>query len=109
MSSTCIKLPGRTRPSGLSTCCQAILAKRVPSGQGEMLPDCAALNAMSLPRMKRKGLLSPRSVVLMGFQVLKVGSKASPFSSGCTDEREMGGAAGMAADMSAEAGGVPQG
>src|SRR5277367_6370591 len=111
MSSTCTKLPGRTRPSGPSTCCQAILAKRVPSGQGEMLPDCAAFTATSLPRMKRKVLLSPRSVVLMGFHVLKVGSKASPFSSGCTDEREMGGSVGTAAAafVSAGGGGVAHG
>src|SRR5277367_3037144 len=109
MSSTCTKLPGRTRPSGPSTCCQAILAKRVPSGQGEMLPDCAALNATSLPRMKRKVLLSPRSVVLMGFQVLKVGSKGSPLSSGGTEAREMAASVGMAADVSAVGGGVAHG
>src|SRR5579859_7746904 len=96
MSSTWMKWPGWMRPSVPSCCCQAILARREPSGQGVMLPDWAALKAMSLPRMKRKVLLSPRSVVAMTFQDSKVGSKARPFHSGDMEVREMGAAGGVA-------------
>src|SRR5580658_2479517 len=85
-----MNLPGRTRPSGAASLVHAILAKRAPSGQGEMLPDWAALTAMSLPRMKRKVLLSPRSVVLMGRQDSKAGSNGTPFHSGCTAVRGIG-------------------
>src|ERR1700692_1656701 len=69
-------------PSLPSCCCQAIFAKRVPSGHGEMAPDSAAWMAMSLPRMKRKLLLSPRSVKLTGFQSPNDESKATPLHSG---------------------------
>src|ERR1700733_14268473 len=85
-----MNLPGCTRPSGPGSCPQAILAKRAPSGQGEMLPECAAFTATSLPRMNRKVLLSPRSVVLIGFQLSKVGSNGNPSSSGCTIARDAG-------------------
>jgi hypothetical protein len=65
------------------------LAKRVPSGHGEMLPACAALIAMSLPSTNLKVLLSPHLVVLSGFQFSKFGSNGNPLSSGCTAAREI--------------------
>src|SRR5260370_23301851 len=85
-----MNLPGCTRPSGPGSCCQAILAKRAPSGQGEMLPEFAAFTASSLPRTNRKVLLSPLSVTLMGFQLAKVGSNGNPSNSGCTIDRDAG-------------------
>src|SRR5208283_1985260 len=72
------------RPSEPSSCCQAIFAKRAPSGQGKTFPERAAFCAISFPRIKRKVLLSPRSVVLMSFQFSKSGSKGNPSNSGCT-------------------------
>src|SRR5580698_8569295 len=77
-------------PFAPSCCSHAILAKRVPSGQGERLPDCAALIAISFPRIKRKVLLSPRSVKLIGRHFSKAGSKGKPFSSGLTAARDTG-------------------
>src|ERR1700678_4693610 len=53
-----------------------------------MLPDCAALNATPLASTNRKVLLSPRSVVLIGFQLSKAGSNGNPLSSGFTIARE---------------------
>src|SRR5260370_16383788 len=85
-----MNLPGCTRPSGPGSCCQAILAKRAPSGQGEMLPEFAAFTASSLPRTNRKVLLSPLSVTLIGFQLAKAGSKGNPSNSGCTIDRDVG-------------------
>src|SRR5580658_7419117 len=78
------------RPSGPSSCCHAILANSAPSGQGLILPDCAAFTAISLPRMKRKVWLSPRSVVLISFQVSKFGSKGNPLNSGGTAVKDTG-------------------
>src|SRR5665213_1633286 len=80
-------------PSSPSSCCQATFANRAPSGQGEMLPDCAAFTATSFPKMNRNVLLSPRSVVLISFQLSKDGSKANPLRSGCTADNEIGVAA----------------
>src|ERR1700691_6143027 len=88
MNSTCTNRAGCMRPSGPNSCCQAILAKRAPSGHGELLPACAALMAMSLPSTNRKVLLSPRSVVLSGFQFSNSGSNGNPLNSGCTDARD---------------------
>src|ERR1700683_3441741 len=85
-----MNLLGKTRPLGPDFCCQAILAKRDPSGQGEILPARAAFTATSFPRINRKVLLSPRSVVLIGLQVSKDGSNGNPSNSGSTFVRETG-------------------
>src|SRR5271163_3716717 len=87
------------KPSGPDFCCHAILAKRAPSGHGEMLPACAALIAMSLPSTNRQVWLSPRSVVLSGFQFSNSESNGNPLNSGCTDAR----------DTDAEVSPVPEG
>jgi hypothetical protein len=81
---------GCNGPSGPDSCSQATLAKQVPSGQGEMLPESAAFTATLFPRTKRKVFLSPRSVVLIGFQPSKFGSKGNPLNSGGTVAREIG-------------------
>src|ERR1700691_3747559 len=99
MNSTCTNRPGCVKPSGPNSCCHAILAKRVPSGHGEMLPASAAWIAMSLPSTNLKVLLSPRSVVLSGFQFSNPGSNGNPLNSGCTDAR----------DTDAEVSPVPEG
>src|SRR6478735_9314161 len=85
-----MNLPGNTRPSRPGSCSHAILARLAPSGQGEMLPELTALTAISLPRTKRKVLLSPRSVVLIAFQFSKAGSNGNPSSSGRTVDRDAG-------------------
>src|ERR1700690_3776741 len=90
MNSTCTNFPGCIKPSAPSSCCQAIFAKLVPSGHGEMFPDCAAFTAISLPRTNRKVLLSPRSVVVIGFQPSKSGAKGNPLGSGVTAVRFTG-------------------